>query len=98
MPNYAADFSTEYLTQDQIRAALLALPKVLESVLGDHEVVAYYGWATNIHSDLQWKPMRMLTTTMEFFTEDSLEHRIFVVAESDMLFTVPDKRLEILFC
>lgn len=98
MPNAAAKYSSDYLSKDQMHAALLALPGVLHGLLGEHKIVAMYGWATNIHGSLHWKPMEDDTRWLQYLIEDSIDQRIVVPGESDFLFTVPEKRLEVMFC
>lgn len=98
MPNAGCKFSTEYLPKEQMHSALLALPQVLRHLLGEHPVVAMYGWAANIHDDLRWVPMNDDTGTLQFLIEDSIKQRIIVPGDGDFLFEVPDKRLEVTFC
>lgn len=78
--------------------AILALPKVLQSLLGEHKIIASYGWATKIHGDLQYKPLREDTRWLQYLIEDSIEQRIVIPGESDFRFEVPDDRLDVMFC
>jgi hypothetical protein len=98
MPNRAAKFSTEYLSEEQMRAALLALPSVLQRLLGKHAVIASYGWQARIHSSLSHVPMHDNTDCIQYLIEDSLEQRIVIPGESDFRFVVPEDRLDVLFC
>jgi hypothetical protein len=98
MPNKAAKFSSEYLPQEQIHAALLALPIVLQSLVGEHRVIAMYGCSSNLHGALLYQPMGSDTRWLEGLIEDSIDQRIIEPGSSDFLFEVPEKRLELLFC
>src|SRR5687768_643230 len=98
MPNSAARFSTDYLPKDQVHTALTSLPGVFQALLGDHKIVASYGWACKIHGDLCYKPMREDTRWLQYLIEGSIDQRIVIPGESDFCFEVPDKRLEVLFC
>lgn len=98
MPSSAAKYSSDYLPKEQIHAALLALPGVLQQLLGEHTIIASYGWAANIHGDLWHKPMRDDTRWIQYLIEDSIEQRIVVPGESDFRFEVPEGRLVLLFC
>jgi hypothetical protein len=98
MPNKSAKFSSDYLSKEQMHAAILALPGVLQTLLGEHKIIASYGWGTNIHVDLTYKPMREDTRWIQYLIEDSIEHGIVLPGGSDFLFEVPEGRLELLFC
>ena len=98
MPNKGARFSSDYLPKEQMHAALLALRGVLQSLLGEHKIIASYGWACNIHGDLLYKPMREDTRWIQYLIEDSIEQRIVVPGESDFRFEVPEGRLDLKFC
>jgi hypothetical protein len=98
MPNAGAKYSSDYLPQEQMRAALLALPGVLQQLLEEHPLIASYGWAANIHGDLCYKPMREHTRSIQYLIEDSIEQRIVIPGESDFRLEVPEGRLVLLFC
>ena len=98
MPNKAAKFSSEYLSQEQMHAALVAVPGEFQAMLGEYEIITSYGWGTNIHIDLQYKPMREDTRRLEYHIADSIEQRIVVPGQSDFRFEVPEDRLDLLFC
>jgi len=88
MPNAAAKYSSEYLTADQMASALKQLPAVLLGIFGECWFTTYYGWATNIHEDLQYKTMRVRTDRMQRFIEDSVEQRIVVPGEIRLILGV----------
>jgi hypothetical protein len=98
MPSSAAKFSTDYLSKDQMRDALLALPVALLSLLGEHKIVVSYGWAAHIHGDLMYKPMHEDTRWVQYLVEDSIAQKIIVPGESDFYFDVPENRLNVTFC
>jgi hypothetical protein len=98
MGTYNDKFSSDYLPEDLLRECVVALPRVLLALLGDAELTAMYGWGAKIHSDLTYQPMRVWTTWLESFIEDSLEHRIIVPGQSDFLFSIPEERLHIVIC
>ena len=98
MPNKGAKFSSDYLPKEQMHAALLALPGILQTLLGEHKIIASYGWAAKIHGDLMYKPMREDTRWIQYLIEDSIEQRIVVPGESDFRFEVPEGRFDLLFC
>ena len=98
MPNKGARFSSHYLPKEQMHSALLALPGVLQTLLGEHKIVVRYGWAANIHSDLMYHPMNDSTNWIQYLIEDSIEQRIIIPGESDFRFEVPNGRLDLVFC
>src|SRR5689334_10971036 len=98
MPSRAAKYSSEYLPKDKLHSALLALPGVLQVLLGEHPIIASDGWSAKIHSDLYYKPMREDTLWLQYIIEDSIEQRIVIPGESDFRFEVPENRLDLLFC
>jgi hypothetical protein len=98
MPNSAARFSSEYLQKEEIRNALVALPEVLNSLLGKQRIIATYEWGSNIHGNLHHVPMNLDTERLPYFIEDSIDQRIVVPGESDVRFQVPVDRISILFC
>jgi hypothetical protein len=98
MPNRAAGFRSDYLSKEQMHDALLALPGVLLELVGEHKLVAMYGWATKLHADLWYKPMSEDTRWLEYLIEDSLDQRIVIPGESDFKVQVPENRLEVMFC
>lgn len=98
MPNSAAEFSTDYLTSEQMHELLVALPDSLMRMLGEHKIIVYYGCSTNIHGGLQWKPMNHQTQWLQWLIEDSIEQKIVIPGESDFHFEIPEKRLQITFC
>ena len=98
MPNKGCKFSTDYLPNEEMHAALLALSKVLLHLLEEHPIIAMYGWAAHIHDSLHWTPMDDDTRTLHHLIEDSIEQRIVIPGRSDFLFEVPEKRLEVAFC
>jgi hypothetical protein len=98
MPSSAAKFSSGYLPKEQMHSALMALPEALQSLLGDHKIIAMYGWASKIHGSLLWQPMEDDTGRLKYLIEDSIEQRIVIPGESDFIFEVPDKRLQVTFC
>jgi hypothetical protein len=98
MPNKGARYSSEYLSKEQMRSALLSLAGAFRDLLGEHEIVAMYGWATKIHDDLHWQPMKDDTRWLQHLIEESIDQRIVIPGESDFLFEVPEKRLELKFC
>ena len=78
--------------------ALLALPGVLVSLLGEQKLIASYGWAAKIHGDLMYKPMREDTRWVQYLIEDSIEQKIVSPGESDFRFQVPEDRMDLTFC
>ncbi|WP_428305302.1 hypothetical protein [Lacipirellula sp.] len=98
MANSGSKFSTDYLLNEQMYSALLALPGVLTALLGAHKVVAMYGWAAKIHPSLAWQRMDDHTDRLQYLIEDSIDQRIIVPGQSDFYFEVPEKRLAVMFC
>jgi hypothetical protein len=86
------------LQPERLQSVLESLPMILQDLLGDCLVTAMYGWGCNLHSDLCYVPMRVRTRWVDRFIKDSLEQRIFVPAESDLSFELPDERMRLLFC
>jgi hypothetical protein len=98
MPNSAAEYSSEYLSAEQMATALNALPAVLDRLFGGCVLTAYYGWAANLHGGLCWKPMKIHPGTLQFFIEDSIDQRIILPGQSDLLIDSPQEELRLLFC
>lgn len=98
MPNLAAKFSSDYLTADQTAEALKALPAALIELFGDCKCTVLYGYGTNLHIDLWYKPMSVGTCGMSWFIEESVDQRIFVPDGSDLHINSPGNELAILFC
>lgn len=98
MPNFAAKYSSEYLTPDQVASALTALPAVLNELFGECTFTVCYGWAANIHVDLWHVPMRVQTMVLPYFIEDSIRQQIIVPGQSDLIVRSPNNELNILFC
>jgi hypothetical protein len=89
---------SEVLSADELRDAIEVLPEVLGALLGDGIITATYGWGCNLHPDLCYLPMKVGTRWLERFVRDSLKQQIVVPGESDFWFSVPDKRLDLVFC
>lgn len=89
---------SEYLSKDRFVQALEALPAALKTLLGEAEVIAYYGFGCQLHADLLYKPMRVHTGWLDRFIQDSLQQGIVVPGRSDFDFTVPENRLSMRFC
>jgi hypothetical protein len=98
MPNYAAKFSSAYVSSDLMREFIAALPSIMREIYGDRNLVIYYGWASNLHPDLWYKPMSVPLDLLPYFIEDSTEQRIFEFGGSDLLIESPDSNLRILIC
>jgi hypothetical protein len=98
MPNYDAKVSSAYIAADAISAFLAELPSVMRDIYGDRSLTVMYGWASNLHSDLQYVPMGWPLDLFKFFLEDSIEQRIFVVGGSDLHIRSPDNNLDVLIC
>lgn len=86
------------LQPEQLQSVLESLPLVLMDCSGDCLITAMYGWGCNLHTDLCYVPMKVATKWIDRFIRDSLEQRIFVPADSDLSFELPDERIRLLFC
>jgi hypothetical protein len=98
MPNYGAKVSSAYIDADAIRGFLAELPSAMREIYGDQSLTVMYGWASNLHSDLQYVPMEWPLDLFKFFLEDSIDQRIFVVGGSDLHIRTPNSTLEVLIC
>jgi hypothetical protein len=98
MPNSAAQYSSEYLTADQMASSLTALPGVLLELFGKCTFNVCYGFGANLHTDLYYVPMRVQTDVMPYFIEESIRQRIIIPGQSDLLIRSPHNELELLFC
>jgi hypothetical protein len=98
MPHSIQGLSSGALSSTEIRRAMMALPAAFQQLLGDTIIIAYYGWGCILHADLQYVPMRVSTHSLEGFVRESLGQEIVIPGGSDFCFTVPEGRLEILFC
>ena len=98
MPNFSAKYSSEHLTADQMASALTALPTVLLELFGECKFTAFYGCGANLHGNLLYVPMGVQTSVMPWFIEDSVNQRIIVPGQSDLLIRSPNNELELLFC
>lgn len=98
MPDATYKFCSSILTAERLKQAMEALPDFFKAMLGDCIVTAHYGLGSEIHADLQFVPMRVGTRWTDRFIADSISRGIVVPGRSDLLFTTPEERLEILFC
>lgn len=98
MPHSIQGLSSGALSSTEIRRAMMALPAAFQQLLGDTIIIAYYGWGCILHADLQYVPMRVSTHSLEGFVRESLGQEIVIPGGSDFCFTVPEGRLEMLFC
>src|SRR4051812_4056626 len=98
VPNGACKYSTDYLSEDQMRDALLSLAPALQSLLGESKLTAGYGCGAKIHGDLRYVPMSESTEYIQYLIEDSIEQRIILPGESDFYVEAPEKRLIVTFC
>ena len=98
MPSYPDKFYSDILSAERVRQAMESLPDVFRGLLGDCIVTAYYGFATEIHTDLTYTPMRVGTRWIDRFIADSIRRGIVVPGHCDFSFTTPDERLQVLFC
>lgn len=98
MPNLAAQFSSEYVTAEQMAAALKALPAALTELFGECKCTVLYGYGTQLHVDLWYKPMSVGTCGMSWFIDESVDQRILVPGGSDLFINSPHNELALLFC
>jgi len=98
VPNFAAKYSSEFLSAERLRSALLQLPSIIEHLLGQVAISARYGCGTKLHAELHFIPMGLSTELLPFFLEDSLDQRIYAPGESDLLLALPDQQLDLIFC
>ena len=98
MANYAAKVSSAYVSSDLMREFIAALPVIFREIYGNQNLTVYYGWASNLHPDLWYKPMGVPLDVFPYFIEDSTEQRIFEIGGSDLLIESPDSKLRILIC
>jgi hypothetical protein len=98
MPHFGSKYSSEYLASDQMAASVGAIPRVLAEIFGDCTFTAYYGCGTNLHNALLYIPMAVQTGVLPYFLEDSIDQRIVVPGESDLIIESPAKGLEITCC
>ncbi len=90
---------TQLASPEKIRVALLVLPAFLRQEFEPEAVcTAVYGGGSNLHPDLCYRDMRVGIGWIEKFIGDSLDQRIVMPGNSDLGFTVPNGRLEIVFC
>lgn len=98
MPNAGAKYSSEYLTRESLASSLRSVHSVIQAIFGECTFTAYYGCASNIHGDLQYKPMRVGSDVIQWFIEDSIVQRIVIPGESDLLLYSPQEELKLIFC
>jgi hypothetical protein len=98
MATTSDQFSTDCLTPEQLREAMVALPAVLMHLLGDCVVTARYEYGCNIHPDLMYQPMAVGSSFMMHLIQNSLDQRIVEPGDSDIRFELPEGRLDLLFC
>jgi hypothetical protein len=98
MPHSLTGLSSPTLPVTDLRRALYALPAVFQHLVGDADVIAYYGWGCSLHPDLQYVPMRVGMGSLERFISDSLAQEILIPGASDFCLAVTEGRLEVLFC
>lgn len=98
MPNFAAKYSSDYLSPERMRTALLQLPAIVKAIFSDTLFTVRYGNGTRLHSALHFVPMNVSAETLAWFLEDSLDQRIVELGRSDLLIDFPNQALELLYC
>jgi hypothetical protein len=98
MPNFGAKISSAYITANVMREFIDQLPFQMRGLFGDHNLTAYYGWLSNLHADLWYKPMSVPLDVFPYFIEDSISHGIYDIGVSDLLIHSPDSTVRILLC
>ena len=89
---------TRQLSQAEMQSVIAGLPALFKELAGDCIVIAQYGWACNIHNDLQYKPMSVGLSWLDRFIAESIDQRIFVPAKSDLMLATPNSGFEMQFC
>jgi len=92
------ELCSRYLSEQEIRAALDALPRFFREFVPDSILIATYGWGCRLHADLCYQPMRVGVGWLDRFIAESIEQRIFIPGDSDMTIAAPDDRLSVMFC
>ena len=92
------ELCSRYLSEQEIQAALDALPGFFRQFVPDSILIATYGWGCRLHMDLCYQPMRVGVGCLDRFIAESIEQRIFVPGHSDMTIAAPDDRLAVMFC
>jgi hypothetical protein len=98
MASKAAKFSTDLFAEGADACCSAGFARCAANLLGEHKIVAMDGWKTKIHGSLHWQPMNDDTRWLQYLIEDSIEQKIVTPGESDFIFEVPAKRLEVMFC
>ena len=81
-----------------MREFIAQLPFQMRELFGDHDLTAYYGWASNLHPDLWHLPMSVPLDVFSYFIEDSILQGIYDIGGSDLLIHSPDSTVRILLC
>lgn len=92
------EIRTRILSEAEVRSVVEGLPSLVKDLVGDCIVNVEYGWACNIHHNLQYQPMDVGISWLDRFLADSIEQQIFCPAKSDMTVATPDDELKIQFC
>jgi hypothetical protein len=82
----------------QLRGAMEALPQALISLLGNSIVHATYGYGCHLHPELCYIAVKVGTSWLGRFIDESLQQRIVVPGESDFIFVAREGELEVEFC
>lgn len=92
------EIRTRFLSEAEVRSVVSGLPSLIKDLVGDCIVNVEYGWACNIHPNLQYQSMDVGISWLDRFLADSIEQQIFCPAKSDMTVATPDDGFKIQFC
>lgn len=82
----------------QMKEAMEQLPQALSSLIGNSILQAMYGYGCYLHPELCYIPVKVGTTWLERFIRESLQQRIVVPCQSDLVFIMQEGGLEVEFC
>jgi len=92
------EICTRLLSEAEVLAVVAGLPAFIRELAGDCIVTIEYGWACNIHVNLQYQGMDVGISSLDRFLSDSIDQRIFRPAESDLTVATPNDDFKLLFC
>ncbi|MBP7275522.1 MAG: hypothetical protein KBA51_04890 [Kiritimatiellae bacterium] len=92
------EICTRPLSEAEVRAVIDGLPALIKELVGDCIVNVEYGWACNIHINLQYQTMDVGISWLDRFLSDSINQSIYRPAKSDLTVATPDNGLKMQFC
>jgi hypothetical protein len=92
------EYVSKILTPNKTKIILVKLIQRLFELFENEVINIQYGWACEIHNDLQYVNMRTGLSWVNKFIMNSIKQGIYQPGESDLILERKNKSLSILFC